>query len=196
MDLAHPFVARGEEGEVHVRYFANGDPDRWGFDILGLEGDVSRASAFPVFEASVSYAREGYAAIFGWIQVVRYWSTIGDAPMSDLVDVAPQLRGLGVPFLAFGVRPTCFDAPLDTPEGMARWEALTFLTQTPDGLMTRRVEPILGFRWGYEIEGDSPTLVPPVLAQPLEWRYAKAKLEGEYPTWAFGGNLAVLRLSD
>ncbi len=146
---------------------------------------TSRAAAFPVFEASVSYARDGYAAIFGWIQIVRYWSSVAEAPASDLVDVAPQLRGLGVPFLAFGVRPTCFDAPLDTPEGISRWEALTFLTQTPDGLMTRRVEVILGFRWGYEIERDSPTPIPPVLAEPQDWRYAKARLEAEFPTWAF-----------
>lgn len=194
MDLTQPFVARGEEGEVRVRFLPNGNPERWGYDILGLEGDVSRAAAFPVFEATVIYTREGYAAIFGWIQIVRYSSRNG-APPSDLVDVAPQLRGLGVPFLAYGVRATCFDAPLDTPEGMSRWEALTFLTQSPDGLMTRTVEPILGFRWGYEMDGDEPLLAPPVLAQPDEWRSVRAKLEVEFPTWAFEANLPTPRPS-
>ncbi len=39
--LTHAFVARGEKGEVRVRYLTNGDPDRWGFDILGLDGDIT-----------------------------------------------------------------------------------------------------------------------------------------------------------
>jgi hypothetical protein len=141
-ELTLPFVARGEAGEAHIMYSVNGDPDRWGFDILGLEGDVSRAAAFPIFEASVQYRREGYAALFGWIQVVHYWSAGGDEPEWALLDNPPQLRGLGVPFFTWGLEPRMFDAPLDTPAGIVRWQALTFLTQTPDGLMTRMVEPL------------------------------------------------------
>lgn len=71
VELKFPFVARGEHGEVCVRYVKNGDPARWGFDLLGLEGEGSRAAAFPAMEARVSYAREGYAALFGWVQIVR-----------------------------------------------------------------------------------------------------------------------------
>jgi hypothetical protein len=194
MELSVPFIARGEPGEVHVRYAENGNPARWGYDVLGLEGDVSRAADFPVFEANVSYTREGYAAIFGWVQIVRYWAD-SNTLTSALVDVAPQLRGFGVPFMSYGVKPICFDAPLDTPEGLRRWEALSFLTQTPDGLITRHVEPIVGLSWGYLMESDVPTLVPPTSTDAAEWQFAKAELERACPTWTFGAHLLTQTVS-
>jgi hypothetical protein len=185
MSVTVPFSARGEPGEVHVTYSMNGDPARWGFDILGLKGDVSRAAAFPVFEAAVKYAREGYAAFFGWIQVVHYWPPAAETPAWSLLDVAPQFRGLGVPFLSWGLEPRCFDAPLDTPDGISRWQALSFLTQTPDGLISRVVEPLLGLTWGYSITESAPTMIPVSRAEPQDWRDAMPLLEREYPTWSF-----------
>jgi hypothetical protein len=186
-DLTLPFVARGETGHVHISYALNGDPDRWGFDILGLEGDVSRAAAFPVFEARISYSRDGYAAFFGWIQVVHYWSDSDDQPVWSLLDNPPHLRGFGVPFFSYGVLPRFFDAPLDTPEGISRWQALTFLTQTRDGLMSRSSAPLLGVGWGYLIDDGVPTILPVVRASQQEWRDVREFLQRECPMWAFEG---------
>lgn len=187
--LKLPFRARGESGEINVSYSVNGDPSRWGFDILGLEGDVSRAAAFPVFEASVRYPGEGYAAFFGWVQVVHYYSAGSDEPEWSLLDNAPQFRGLGIPFLVWGLEPRVFDAPLDTPAGIVRWQAVTFLTQTPDGLITRNVEPLVGVTWGYLIENERPTFLPVVQAVLEDWRGAKRVLEDGCPTWEFGNIL-------
>jgi hypothetical protein len=186
--LVLPFVARSEPGEVRVTYSPNGDPAQWGFDILGLEGDVSRAAAFPVFEATVVYPRQGYAGIFGWVQVVHYWAP-GDArePELSVLDAPPQLRGLGLPYLAWGVAPRAFDAPLDTPDGVARWQAVTFLTQTPDGLMSRTVEPFVGVTWGYTIgESGAPTIAPVAPARADDWSDVRPLLERECPAWTFG----------
>ena len=184
-----PFVARGLRGEVRVTYSLNGDPGRWGFDILGLGGDVSRAAAFPVLEASVDYPGEGYAGIFGWIQVVHYWPDGAEAPAWSLLDAAPQLRGLGLPFLTWGLLPRCFDAPLDTPEGISQWQAVTFLTQTPDGLISRAVDPLLGFTWGYSIDGGVPTMTPLSAAEQRHWDAVTPILARECPGWTFGESL-------
>jgi hypothetical protein len=187
--ITMPFGARGEPGEVRIDYGLNGDPDRWGFDILGLEGDVSRAAAFPVLDASVIYGRQGYAGIFGWIQVVHYWSSGAEAPEWSLLDAAPQMRGLGIPYLAWGLEPRLFDAPLDTPDGISEWQAVTFLTQTPDGLMSRVVNPLLGFTWGYSISDDKPTMTPLSQVSDGHWHEARAILARECPEWTFGENL-------
>ena len=65
-----------------------------------------------------------------------------------LADVAPQLQGLGMPYVAFGVRPTYFDSPaISAPD--ADWRAATFLTASPDVLLSRVIEPVCGFCWGY-----------------------------------------------
>ena len=188
-DLSLPFLARGKPGRIEVRYSLNGDPTRWGFDLLGLEGDVSRAAAFPVFEARVRYPEEGYLALFGWIQVVQYWSAGGGEPEWSLLDNPPQLRGLGVPFYAWGSKPRMFDAPLDTPEGIVRWQALTFLTQTPDGLMSRVVEPLVGVTWGYVIEDGTPTSLPLVSAEQSDWLASRSRLDADCPTWSFNSDL-------
>jgi hypothetical protein len=185
------FVARGLPGEVRITYSVNENPDRWGFDILGLEGDVSRAAAFPVFEASVSYEREGYASIFGWIQVVHYWGANAAAPEWSLLDAPPQLRGLGAPFLTWGLEPRCFDAPLDTPDGISRWQAVTFLTQTPDGLLTRTVEPLVGMTWGYSIADGKPTISPLSAARQQDWDGVRETLEHDCPLWTFGDELPL-----
>ena len=95
-------------GEVRITYSVSENPDRWGFDILGLGDDGARAAAFLVFEASVSYEREGYASIFGWIQVVHYWGANTEAPDWSLLAAPPQLRGLGAPFLTWGLEHSLF----------------------------------------------------------------------------------------
>lgn len=188
-DLSLPFLGRGKPGQIEICYSLNRDPSRWGFDVLGLVGDVSRAAAFPVFEASVLYSGEGYLALFGWIQVVCYWSASGDEPEWSLLDNPPQLRGLGVPFYAWGSGPRMFDAPLDTPEGIVRWQASTFLTQTPDGLMSRVVEPLIGVTWGYLIEDARPRVLPVVEAEPGDWIAIKSRLETDCPAWTFSSDL-------
>lgn len=68
------------------------------------------ALGFRVVQASVAYEGEGYAAVMGWVQVVRY--RLEDANEHVIVfDVAAQMTDTEVPYLSFGVRPTLFDAP-------------------------------------------------------------------------------------
>jgi len=99
------------------------------------------------------------------------------------LDNPPQRRGLGIPYYSLGPRPTIFDAPLDTPDRICQWQALTFLTQTPDGLMSRRAVCLLGVTRGYLINDGAPTVLPVARASHDDWLSVAGLLERECPTW-------------
>jgi hypothetical protein len=182
--LEIPFRLRDLTGHVAVEYGTNRDPSRWGYHLLGLGYEPDAARGFPVCRASVTYGGEGYAAAMAWIQIVRYRSEDDDME-TVLVDTAPQLSDTGVPYYAWGTNPSFFDAP-STTRNVTIWSADTFLVASPDALMTRVVEPVCGFRWGYEIHDRDPEPLPLTLADPTSWPSARAVLRERYPAWEFG----------
>lgn len=104
------FQSRGRPGRVLACYGVNDDPTRWGYPLLGLDALIEVSAGFPVLQADVEYDAEGYAAIMGWIQVVRMHDHDRDEH-TILIDKAPQLAGLDLPYMTFGIRPALFDAP-------------------------------------------------------------------------------------
>jgi hypothetical protein len=177
-----PFALRGTRGTVQVRYGDNDDPRRWGYDLLDLPYDFERSRGFPVVEATVEHPAEGYAAAMGWIQVVRYR---GAAAAEDvIVDVAPQLRGSGIPWFSFGPRPAFFDAPSTTDDD-ATFRADAFLAATPNALMTPVAEPLCGFSWGYDVAGGTPARTPLGPAGPERWAAMRPALLAACPGWTF-----------
>jgi hypothetical protein len=183
-DLTIPFRLRGVDGNVVVAYRRNDDPERWGFQYLALPFDIGSARGFPVVEASVDYAAEGYAALLSWIQVVRMW--IADASEPETIcDVPPQMRGTGMPFFSFGVLPALFDAPVII-EPRVKWRAVAFLTATPDVAMTKVIEQVCGFEWGYDvIEGNVSAVTPSVAGWDDRSAACSEVLVAEYPDWRF-----------
>ena len=120
-----PFRLRGAEGSVIVSFHGNEDPQRWGYGTLGLAWPTELAQGLPVLTARTECSLAGYAAIMGWVQIVRIDVLESSQPLAAGVDEAPaghhawvdgppQLRGLGVPFTLFGECPTLFDAPAST----------------------------------------------------------------------------------
>jgi hypothetical protein len=195
VDASFPFRLRGLEGLVTVTYGRNHDPERWGYGLLGLDWPQSLAKGLPVLRAVVSYAGEGYAAAMGWVQVVRIHvretseamvAGVEKAPSGDhaWVDGAPQLRDLGVPFVAYGVLPTLFDAPAST-ESDVRFVADSFLTVAPDAVMSRVSRPYVGLRWGYETVKGTPELLPLTPLDSSHWLEAIPLLEGQFREWRF-----------
>ncbi|HEY3050166.1 MAG TPA: hypothetical protein VGJ40_00445 [Gaiellaceae bacterium] len=181
MSLEVPFRLRGVDGVVRVSLLRNEDPERWGWRLLGLDVPLEYIVGFPVIEASVDYPAEGYAAVMGWVQVVRYEAT--DEPETVvLADVAPQLQGLGMPYVAFGVRPTYFDSPAISAPG-ADWRASTFLTASPDVLLSRVIEPVCGFCWGYRRKDGVTELVEATRAEEKDWLEAREELVTRYSDW-------------
>jgi hypothetical protein len=177
-----PFELRGVPGTVRVRVGVNDDPRRWGYHLLDMPELVERSRGFPVVEATVEHPAEGYAAVMGWIQVVRYREPGRDEEVID--DVAPQLRGSGVPWMAFGVRPAYFDAPSTDSDG-ATFRADAFLAATPDALMTPVAEALCGFAWGYDVAGGVPASQPLTPAAPERWAAMVPALAAACPAWTF-----------
>jgi hypothetical protein len=180
MEMTFPFSLHGRKGTVTVVYRANDDPERWGYSVLGLSWPPSLAEGLPVLEARVSSPLEGYAAVMGWIGGEK-------APPGDhaWVDGPPQLRGLGVPFVSFGQSPSLFDAPAST-ESDIRFVADSFLTASPDALISRRSQACLGLRWGYSTKTDrKPELLSPSPLAVTDWQQALPLLEENFPDWTF-----------
>jgi len=196
MSEVFEFSLHGRKGSVTVEFEANEDPPRWGFEVLGLPWPAHLAIGLPVLEATVSYPGEGYVAVMGWIQVVRIHvserseSLVPEgekAPAGDhaWVDGPPHLRGLGIPFVSFGPRPTLFDAPMST-ESEVDFVADSFLTASPDALISRRSRPCAGFRWGYSTQaGSAPRLRSPTLLNDDDWRGALPILQEQFAEWSF-----------
>ena len=188
---------RGAEGSVIVSFQANEDPERWGYGALGLEWPIELAQGLPVLTARTEYALDGYAAVMGWVQIVRievHEASQSLAPGVDKapagqhewVDGPPQLRGLGVPFTSFGERPTLFDAPAST-ESDITFRADSWLTASPDAVISRESSPVLGLRWGYSTRAEEPhELHEPALLDETQWAEALPLLGETFPDWQFG----------
>lgn len=141
-------------------------------------------------EARVAFAREGYAALLGWVQVVDYEVVRDGVPEERewvVPDVPPQSRDANMPYLAFGIDPVLFDAPAFT-ERSVDWTARTFLTYTPDCLMTPVVEPLCGFVWGYVVADGAITAKKLVASTQHDWIDTRRMLRLRLPTWTFGGD--------
>ncbi len=183
--LTIPFRLHGHSGLVSVRSQINKDPQRWGNTLLGEpKPPLKRANigrGFPLCHATVSYEGEGYAACMGWIQVLRF---SGTGP-GTLVDQAPQMKHSRVPFASWGPCPAFFDSPhTDTPG--IDWTAHTFLVASPDTVMTRTVQLVCGFSWGWSTSAKGPPTAKPLTrVGPRAWSAACAILRPRYPDWKF-----------
>ena len=140
-----PFSLRGICGSIAVSVTRNTDPDAIGYSLLtgGLSTDAARG--FPVCRAMVTYPAEGYAAMFGWTQMVRSTDSAPDRFEMDPIALYQQIP---TPYAWFGVRPELFDAPSRDSRYNMVWEAHSFLCVSPDAVLTRHVQAIAGFSWG------------------------------------------------
>jgi hypothetical protein len=180
------FRLRGADGQVTVRYGVNEDPIRWGYGMLELAwAHPELVRGFPVIEAMVEHPAEGYAADMGWLQVVRYESRDpGEEERATIFDVPPQLADIEIPYAAFGVRPTFFDAP-STDAKDVDFDADTFLVYTPDAVMTRLLRPICAFTWGYRVREGKVLLHPLRAADVSDWERNLPGLRERFPRWTF-----------
>lgn len=185
-ECAFPFSLRSELGEVHVSISANDDPVRLGCHLLNPSVPADAARGFPVCQATPVIALNGYAGACGWIQVVR--ST--DASREFELDPLSLFRGVDTPFAFFGVLPILFDAPFRVSRYDLRWTARSFLCAVPDAVMSKVVEPVLGFEWGFTVEAGAITISRPRLLPAAAWDELVPLLQSSHRAWtfaAFGG---------
>lgn len=69
--LRLPFSLRGVAGHIAVSVTENTEPEKVGYALLAPGRPLDFARGFPVCRAQVIYPVEGYAAVFGWTQMVR-----------------------------------------------------------------------------------------------------------------------------
>jgi hypothetical protein len=180
--LRVPFTLRGISGLISVSVTGNTDPDAIGYSLLsgGLPTDAARG--FPVCRATVTYAAEGYAAMFGWTQMVRSTDSAPDRFEMDPIALYQQIP---TPYAWFGVRPELFDAPSRDSRYDMTWEAHSFLCVSPDAVLTRRVQAIMGFSWGFTINQQDMTFTPPATLGAETWDTHLELLSTSYPDWIF-----------
>src|SRR5258708_30810820 len=87
-------------------------------------------------------------------------------------------------YVYWGPCPSFFDNPFTTTRGV-HWTADAFLVISPDAVMTRVVQPVCGFHWGYSTEGEQTAALPLAPLDPAAWPAACAILREQYPHWEF-----------
>jgi hypothetical protein len=181
-NLRISFSLRGIDGLINVSISRNTDPEAIGYTVLSYGLPVDFARDFPVCRATVTYPADGYAAIFGWTQLVRCTDSVTGGFEMDPIAI---YRDVATPFAWYGVRPELFDAPSRDPRADMDWEARSFLCISPDAVLTRHVQAIAGFSWGFSITGDLIALSQPAALGPQAWDSHLDLLRTSYAEWTF-----------
>ena len=176
------FTLRGLGGRIDVSLTHNTDPDLLGYSLLTGGQPTAFAADFPVCHATVAYPADGYAAVFGWTQLVR--STDGAEGFEmDPIAIYRDLPTL--PSAGTDSNSELFDAPSRESRQDMDWEAHSFLCVSPDAVITVHVRAIAGFTWGFTITGGRISLVAPKPIGPEAWDGHLSLLSATYPSWIF-----------
>jgi hypothetical protein len=132
-DLHVPFSFRGVQGVIEASVTPNDEPKAVGYSLLSGGLPVDFAKGFPVCRATVTYPADGYAAIFGWTQMVR--SSEGATGTFEMDPIAIYSE-ISTPFAWYGLKPTLFDAPSRQTRSDMVWRAHSFLCASPDAVIT------------------------------------------------------------
>jgi hypothetical protein len=141
----------------------------------------------------VRYPRRGYNAMFGWVQLVRSTDNRSGGQHFEL-DPFALFGDVRSPYCWYGTEPTLFDAPSRPDRVPIEWVAYSFLATTPiDEVLRgspRRVVPLLGFEWGFDIRPEDPRVVEVRSVSSIgskEWAAQLPLLRTEFPNplWTF-----------
>jgi hypothetical protein len=179
-DLRVGFRHRGLDGQVWVRVGTT-DPERFG------SSPGSRGLTW--CRAEVAHPAEGYAARFGWVQLVRSTDNRSGGAAFEM-DPLEILGDTGHPFCYFGVTPILFDAPGRDDRRDLDWLAHSFLTRIVRG-DPPAVEALCGFSWGFVVRGGSATTTSPAVLARAHWDSHLPVLRVEHPAWAFAEGFAA-----
>jgi hypothetical protein len=70
------------------------------------------------------------------------------------------------------------------------WDAHSFLCVSPDAVLTRQVEAVAGFSWGFTVSQSTIRFAPPAVLTAGHWNSHLALLRRSYPQWTFTEGLA------
>ena len=101
------------------------------------------------------------------------------------MDPIALYQQIPTPYAWFGIRPELFDAPSRDSRSDMTWEAHSFLCISPDAVLTRHVQAIAGFSWGFAIHHQDITFARPAALGPGAWDSHLDLLRTSYPAWIF-----------
>jgi hypothetical protein len=179
-----PFQLRRTPGRITVNVTDNDDPSHVGCDLLADDLAPDAALGYPICRAVIDYDRDGYAAAFGWIQLVRS-SDSARQPDDFELDPIAVYRDVLTPYAWFGVKPVFFDAPFRPERNDLRWRARTFLCYSPDAVMTKQARPLAGFTWGFDVRAGQVHAHRPTALLAAAWDQHLALLRQTFSTWRF-----------
>ena len=193
MQWAGEFGWNGVNGTVRVQCVPNDDP-------VGSGGVHPAAFGFPVCEASVEYARRGYDAMFGWVQLVRSTDNQSRGERFE-PDPFALFGDAGSPYAWYGIEPVLWDAPSRPGHDPIEWVAHSYLATTPVSEVMagnpRRVVPVLGFSWGFDITAREVVLRPIEALGADDWNTDDLPaLRADYPApvWTFADATELPRI--
>lgn len=186
---------------VQITVEPNKDPGKLGSCLLFPEQPIDAFLDFPVCNAKVkSPDDDGYAAVYGWIQMVREApSSFKSSQSTDLweLDPIPITANIDTPFIWFGPEPQLFDAPFRANRTDMDWTCWSFLTYIEDSLMSRSVRPILVFEWGFQIQDGNVTIKSLRLIDVRDaWEQQRGMLEKMFSSWLFEPAYEDVEVSD
>lgn len=170
-------------GRVSVTCLPNDDPTALGCALTTPEV-AHHYEGFPVCTATVDYEGKGYAALFGWTQLVKSTDNRSQGETFEM-DPFSLYADIPTPFCWFGFNPTLFDAPARRERTPLQWLAHSFLcfTSAPG---VKGVRTVLGFGWGFEITADGEISIYPVRRlESHEWNHHLDHLRTQYAQWSF-----------
>jgi hypothetical protein len=183
VSLEMPFRLRGLDGVIAVDVQACSDPEQSGLRLLDESLPVDAGLGLPLCTATVAYPGQGYAAMMGWVQLVR--SGDGEDPDRFEPDPLALLTHANTPYAFFGICPTLFDAPYRPVSADLCWQARSYLAVSPDAVMTPAVRPVAAFTWGFEIASGRVRIQPPATLALDSWSEHVDLLRATYPGWSF-----------
>nr|OQO29360.1 hypothetical protein B0A51_03142 [Rachicladosporium sp. CCFEE 5018] len=143
---------------------------------------------FPVTTAKLHCTEDvGYAVTYGWIQFIYQDFKGSEVETKWEHDPLPITDGSRSPFIWFGPEAQLFDAPFrsDRSEELD-WTCHSFLAYLEDAVMTKSIKPVLGFEWGYVMNGGKVTVKElKLLDVGPTWEKQRGLLEGKFGEWKY-----------
>ena len=172
-----PFSLRGLAGGVEVTIDTTRDPEEL--------GAMPEALGLPYCQATVEYPGRGYAAMLGWIQLVRSTDNASGGALFEM-DPLALVGEVGHPFAFFGVAPTLFDAPARSRRADLDWQAHSFLCHLQDeDRDVKIVQAVTGFSWGFTIGAGVATAAAARPLSPADFNGHRRLLHADHPGWQF-----------
>lgn len=175
-----PFTLRGRGGDIDITVDATRDPGE-----LGAPPD---AQGLAYCEATITHPANGYAALLGWIQMVRSTDNHSRGEQFEM-DPLTFVGEVAHPFCFLGIKPLLFDAPSRPTRNNLDWLAHSYLCHVAD-YETREVHALAGFSWGFTINDGDTTIIGPSLLDAADWNQQLDLLHAEHPAWRFAAGFA------